>query len=253
MNRLILILLGILTVIPGLSRSQTVDQLFQQANSDYQQGKIAEARDAYEGIRKAGLESGELYYNLGNAYYKSGDIGRAILNYERALRLMPSDEDVRHNLDLANLRITDRIESVPRLFIWDTWDSVKHWFSLRGITWATYAVYLLLLVLIAATVLSRTYRLRKAAFLASLGTALLVAVFLAIFVGRLTENSQTDEGVVVASITTVKNSPDSKSSDAFVLHAGVKVWILDGINEWIKIRLADGKVGWMERGAAEVI
>jgi Tetratricopeptide repeat/Bacterial SH3 domain len=253
MKRRILILVVLVAVLSAFSRGQTPDQLFQQANSFFQQGKVAEARDLYEGIRQAGLESGELYFNLGNAYYRTGDIGRAILNYERALRLMPGDEDVRHNLDLANLRIADRLEPVPRLFIWDSWDSIKHWFSLRGITWTLYAVYLVFLGCVAVTLLARTYGLRKMAFLTSLGVLLVLGFFVAVFLGRLTDDTRRDEGVVVESITTVKNSPDSKSSDAFVLHAGVKFQILDGINDWIKIRLADGKVGWMERASAEII
>ncbi len=253
MNRRTLLLAVTLTILSAFSRGQTPDQMFQQANSLYQQGKVAEARDLYEGIRQAGLESGELYFNLGNAYYRTGDIGRAILNYERAMRLMPGDEDVRHNLDMANLRIADRLEPVPRLFIWDFWDAVKHWLSLRGITWTLYAVYLLLLACVAATLLSRTYRLRKTAFLVSLGVSVVFGFFIAVFLGRLADDTRRDEGVVVAALTTVKNSPDNKSSDAFVLHAGVKFQILDGINDWIKIRLADGKVGWMERTSAEII
>jgi tetratricopeptide (TPR) repeat protein len=252
MNRLSILLLVTLGVV-GEAQTQTPEQLFQQANGLYQQGKPAEARDLYEGLRQNGLESGELYYNLGNAYYKAGDLGRAILNYERALRLLPTDDDVRHNLELANLRITDRIEPVPRLFVWEYWDAVKNSFSLRSATWLAYAAYLLLLAFIAATVLSRTYRLRKVAFIASLAAGVILVALLALFFAKLSQGSRTDEGVVVASLTTVKNSPDSRSSDAFVLHAGVKVWILDTVSEWKKIRLADGKVGWMETAAVEVI
>jgi hypothetical protein len=252
MNRLSILLLAMVGVA-GEVQTQTPEQLFQQANGLYQQGKPAEARDLYEGLRQNGLESGELYYNLGNAYYKAGDLGRAILNYERALRLLPTDDDVRHNLDLANLRITDRIEPVPRLFIWEYWDVVKDSFSLWSAAWLAYASYLLFLAFIAAMVLVRTYRLRKVAFISSAAAGVILVAFLTLFLAKLTQGSRTDEGVVVAPITTVKNSPDSRSSDAFVLHAGVKVWILDTVSEWKKIRLADGKVGWMETSAVEVI
>ena len=105
--------------------AQSPEQSFDQANLLYQQNKFGEARDAYEAIVHEGFVSGELYYNLGNAYYKTGDLGKAILNFERALRFMPNDDDLKHNLQLANLMIVDRIEPTPRLFLWDDWDGVK--------------------------------------------------------------------------------------------------------------------------------
>ena len=91
----------------------------QQGNSLYQQGKFAEAVAAYEAILQAGYTGGELSFNLGNAYYKQGNMGKAILHFERALRFLPADDDVRHNLQLANLQIVDRIDPAPRLFLWD--------------------------------------------------------------------------------------------------------------------------------------
>jgi tetratricopeptide (TPR) repeat protein len=235
------------------ARSETAEQFFDQANQAYQQGKFSEAIEKYEMILETGLVSGELYYNLGNAYYKAGKLGKAILNYERALRLLPGDEDILHNLQLANLMLTDRIEPTPRLFLWDWWDNVKGAFSLRGITWIGYLFFLLLLSSVAAIMLAPTYALRRMAFAVTLGSALLLVVSLVIFFGKLNDVQRSDVAIVTANITTVKNSPDPKSTDAFVLHTGVKVFITDKVNDWLKIRLADGKVGWMEQGACEVI
>ena len=112
--------------------AQSPEQVFQQGNALYQQGKFAEAAGVYEAILKSGSVSGELLFNLGNAYYKTGNMGKAILQYERALRLMPGDDDLRHNLQLANLLIVDRIEATPRLFLWDWWEGLKHALSLRA-------------------------------------------------------------------------------------------------------------------------
>ncbi len=232
---------------------QSPEQLCEQANSLYQQGKVAEARDLYESIVQNGYVSGDIYYNLANAHYKTGNTARAILAYERARRLMPSDEDLRHNLQLATLMITDRIEPAPRLFVWDYWDGLKNMVSTRTATWLAYFVFVVLVLTVSVVVVARTYRLRKAGFLASVVTGLTLAVLLVVLLAKIADDRRTDEAIVLASITTIKNSPDSKSSDAFVLHAGVKIQIIDSVSDWVKIRLADGKVGWMEKTAAERI
>jgi tetratricopeptide (TPR) repeat protein len=245
---------GLLLVLLGCGAfGQSPEQVYEQANSLYQQGKVAEARDLYESIVQNGHVSGDIYYNLGNAHYKTGNIAKAILSYERARRLMPSDEDLRHNLQLANLLITDRIEPAPRLFVWDTWDAVKNMVSTRTATWLAYSVFIVFVLSVSLVLLARTYRLRKAGFVASVVAGLTLVVFLTFLFAKIADDRRTDEAIVLASITTVKNSPDSRSSDAFVLHAGVKIQIIDSVSDWVKIRLADGKVGWMEKGAAERI
>jgi hypothetical protein len=197
--------------------------------------------------------SGPLYYNLGNAYYRTGNIPRAILNYERALRLMPGDDDLRHNLQLANMMITDKIEPTPRLILWDYFEAVKNAFTLEAVTWLSYAGFLLLVGSICVFVLGRTYLIRKIGLWASMASVVVLGVFLVLFSVKVTDISRTNEAVVTASIVTVKNSPDEKSSDAFVLHGGVKVQIVDQLSTWVKVRLADGKVGWMEAKESERI
>jgi len=245
---------AILILLAGLyAGAQTPEQLFQQGNSYYQQSNFGAAIERYESILKTGLTSGELYFNLGNAYYKQGNMGNAILCYERALRLLPTDDDLRHNLQLANLLIVDRIEETPRLFIWDTWDSIKGWFSLTGITWTAYVLLLFAAGAVVTVVLARSYALRKVGMITTLVIGVFLVASVVILIDKARDAERTDEAIVLAPITTIKNSPDAKSSDAFVLHAGVKVRITDSVNEWVKIRLADGKVGWMERNAAEEI
>jgi len=246
---LLLCLLALATRVPA----QTPEQLFTQANQLYQQGKVAEARDVYETIARTGYASGELFYNLGNAYYKGGNLPKAILNYERALRLMTGDDDLRHNLQLANLMITDRIEPAPRLFVWAYWDAVKDWFSLQGATLIAYAWFVIVAAMVATLILARTYALRKTAALAAAGAAAVFLFFLVVLLDKIGDVTRDDEAIVIAQIVTVKNSPEAKSSDAFVLHGGVKVLIVDRLNAWAKIRLADGKVGWLEAGSTETI
>lgn len=251
-NRLFLTIWSVI-VIGAAASGQTAEQVFAEANQLYQQGKVAEARDKYEIIAANGYVNGELYYNLGNAYYRLGDLGRAILNYERGLRLMPGDEDLRHNRQLAGLRIVDRIEQTPRLFIWEWWDRFAGAFSVDAASWTLFILFSLVCAAAAVLFLGRGYALRKWAVVAGAVSTILCLFALIILVDRAMLLGRSDEAIVVASITTLKNSPDPKSTDAFVLHAGVKVLVLDSINEWLMIRLPDGKIGWMERGAAETI
>ena len=251
---MLLSLLSVFWLLPlSTVFAQSPEETFDQANQHYQQARFSQAIDLYESILDNGFVNGELYYNLGNAYYKTGDLGKAVLNYERALKLMPNDEDLKHNLQLANLVITDRIEPTPRLFLWDYWDSMKAAFSLDALTWIGYALFVLLVGSVCVIILARSYEVRRLGlFGGSISTALLV-LSIVLFVGKIGELNRTDAAVVTAKITTVKNSPDTKSSDAFVLHSGVKVTITDSVGDWMKIRLADGKVGWMEGSDAEVI
>jgi len=233
--------------------AQDPEEVFARANGFYQQNKFAEAREAYESLVRNGYESGALYYNLGNAWYRTGNVAQAILSYERGVRLAPNDDDLQHNLQLANLMTTDRIEPAPRLFVWDYWDGFKGAFSATTILWTTYVFFLLLFASLNLFVVGRSYAVRKSAVIFAGSAGLLFFFFLVVCVNRISDLARDDQAIVVTEIAIVKNSPDAKSTDAFVLHSGVKVQITDRVSEWVKIRLADGKVGWMEGSAAEVI
>jgi hypothetical protein len=245
--------MSLLALCVAAAAGQTPEQQFQSANVLFQQGKIAEARDVYENILKSGYVSGELYFNLGNAWYRTGSISRAILNYERARKYIPGDEDLGHNLQLMNLMITDRIEPIPRLFVWDYWDALTGAFSLRGISWLAYGLLVLTIVMVAGTILDRRYMVRKTALILSVVAGVLLVVSAVVFAAKWTEVTRTDEGVLMAQVVSVKNSPDVKGTDAFVLHSGVKVRIVDAVAGWLKVRIADGKVGWVESSSLERI
>ncbi|MBI3358088.1 MAG: tetratricopeptide repeat protein [Nitrospirae bacterium] len=233
--------------------AQGPEQRFDQGNKLYQQGKFAEARDAYDVLLREGFVSGDLYYNLGNTYYKTSNMAKAIVSYERGLRLTPKDEDLAYNLHLANLMITDKIEPVPHLLIWDYWDSARNAFSARVLFWITYAFFTLTVLLLILFILARSYKTRKLALVGSGCCALLFALFLFVCVTRISELRRDDMAILMGDIVILKNAPDVKSTDAFVLHSGVKVQIIDKVGNWIKIRIADGKVGWMQAEAAEII
>lgn len=239
--------------VTGTLYAQRPEEVYARANDLYQEEKFAQARDLYETLLRSGYGGGELYYNLGNAYYRSGNIARAILYYERALREMPTDDDLRHNLQIANLMITDKIEPAPRLFVWDYWDGIKGAFSIESITWVSYVLFVSVVAALIVMMVARTYRVRKMALLGGIMGGVLLLVAVTIFAARIAELKSENTAIIIAEIVTAKNSPDAQSSDAFVLHSGVKVEIVDRLNEWVKLRLADGKVGWAESTAAEVI
>jgi tetratricopeptide (TPR) repeat protein len=248
-----LLLALVLSAGASFAVAQSPDQLYQQADSLYQQKRFAEARELYEAVVSNGYVSGDLLYNLGNTYYRLGDLGRAILNYERARRYLPGDDDLRHNLQLANLRVVDRIEPTPRLFLWDWWDGIKGAISAQSAVWLVFVCLLLLAAAAITMMLSRAYGVRKIALISGLVAVFLLAFTVVLAIQKIAETDRQDEAVVVAEITTVKNSPDQRSTDAFVLHAGVKVRLIDSVNDWVQIRLVDGKVGWMERAAVVTI
>jgi len=244
-------LLLLLAAAPAFAESP--EAMLAAADQLYQQGKFADAREAYGAILSGGYESPALYYNLGNACYKSGAIPFAIVNYERARRLAPGDDDLRHNLQIANMMITDRIEPTPRLFVWDYWDGIKNSLSLSGLVTLVYLLYALIAAAASAFLLARTYRLRKISLLSGAGVLVVLLFFIVVLIARWGDITRTDEAVVMSPIVTVKNSPDPKSSDAFVLHGGVKLLLIDRVGDWSKVRIADGKVGWLEATAVQVI
>lgn len=248
--RLLLTCLGVLSV---MGFGQTPEQLFTEGNEAYQKGDFAKAAGLYESILHNGYANSDLYYNLGNVYYKQGTIARAILNYERAERLTPNDEDLRHNLQLANQMITDRIDPTPRLFVWDWWTSVKNWLSFEIVTWLLYVAFLLVAMSVSMVIAGRSYRMRRIALLGSMVTTVLLLFVGSVFAGRYTDAHRSDEAIVMSTVVNVKNSPDDRSSDAFVIHAGLKVQLIDRLGNWTKVRLADGKVGWLAEKEIEVI
>ena len=127
MKKAILIFLAISTVF--YTKAQEADSLINKANEMYAQGKYQDAAIVYENILKQGYESAELYFNLGNAYYKQNVIATAILNYEKALQLSPNDDDIKYNLELANRFVVDKIEVLPVFFITGWIKNLKNIFS----------------------------------------------------------------------------------------------------------------------------
>ena len=236
------------------SGNTRADSLWNAAGAAYAEGQWNEAIDDYEEISDMGLESAELYYNIANAWFKAGDNARAVLNYERALKLDPSYSDARYNLEIVESRIQDNIEPVPEFFL-------KEW--LRNISqimssdaWAVLFIVMLCvtLALLLVFLLAPSVVWRRVGFFTGLVTLLLMTASLSFSIWQKKDYMGHDEAVVMKTVTSVKSSPSTdNSTDLFILHEGTKVTVLETMGAWTNISLADGRQGWMKTSDIELI
>jgi tetratricopeptide (TPR) repeat protein len=243
----------IIAVSGVFAQSEELKRVFDEANHLYLEQKYDSAIVRYEYIIHDGYESGELYFNIGNAYYRLGKIHYAILNYERAKRIAPNDEDLQFNLQLANVHVTDKVDAVPELFIYRWMDSVLTLFSPPAMIWMMYALFLMTLCAFSYYVLTRSYIHKRYSLWFGLVCSLLLIFGIANFLYRSYRTENTKYAIVMADVANIKAAPDSKGNDLFVIHRGLKVQVLDDVNNWRKIRLADGKVGWIQENDVESI
>ena len=234
---------------PGAS-----DSLWVSGTEAYAAGQWDSALGSWTALRELGLESSELYYNLGNAFFKKGDIAHAILNYERALKLDPSNSDAKFNLEFAQASVQDKIEEVPELFIKTLARKVCWLMSSDG--WAALALVLFAaaLALMLLFLLGRSSTLRRTGFFAGIVMLLLVFLSAGFSFWQKADYKAADSAIVTRAVSAVKSSPGSDSAtNLFVLHEGTKVRILDSVGEWDNIELADGRQGWLLASDVEVI
>lgn len=224
-----------------------------EGDSAYIKNDYAAAIQIYEALLKQG-ESAEVYYNLGNSYYKAGDIAKAILNYERASLLEPGNADVRANLDIARSKTIDKAIPVPEIFF-VTW--IKALINCLSInSWARIGIasFFLFLASIYLYFFSKQIRWRKVGFIAGL-VFLLFVVLTNIFAYHQRDVLiHRNSAIVISASVTVRSTPSDDGTSLFILHEGRKVDIKDNsMREWKEIRLEDGKVGWVPVSAIEVI
>ena len=250
-------LAAMLMLIPFGGRASDTgyaDSLWTAGTGAYTDGDFETAVKSWESVRTVGLESPELYYNIANAYFKSGDIAHAILNYERALKLDPSYSDARFNLEFANNQIQDRIEEVPEFFL-EVWGRRLCWI-MPSDAWAVLALLALAATVALALlfVRGRTSNMRKVGFFAGIVALLCTLLCLDFAFWQRTDYRTNDKAIITRAVSSVKSSPSGESStDLFVLHEGTKVSILDEVGDWRNIELADGRQGWIKSSDFEEI
>lgn len=237
---------AVLVSLVGSAFAQSNDELFHQANQQYKQGNFEQSASLYNQILTQGYESATLYYNLGNAEYRLGNLGAAILNYERAHRLAPNDNDIQANLDFARSKTTDNVNEIPQFFLASWAESIIGLLSTNG--WAVLCIMLMVVVCTvwALFFLARSFNGKKTSFFSALAlTAILAVAFVNLCASHNKANSH-DEAIVMMPSITVKTSPENDATDKFLLHEGTKVTVDEVINDWCKIKLADGNTGWTE-------
>ena len=229
------------------------DAEFKEAETAYKQEDYNKAIELYESLLKSYGDSYEIYYNLGNAYYKTDKIAPAILNYERALLINPGDGDVRFNLEMAKLKITDKVETIGDFFLTKWIRSVQNLLNVD--TWATVGIvcFILLIGCLILFFFSKWMRLKKIGFY--VGILLLIVVVCANIFAYNEKKALTtrDAAIIFSPTVTIKSSPDASGTVLFVLHEGTKVFIKSSLGEWYEIRLEDGKEGWIQQGNIEKI
>lgn len=228
-------------------------ELFSIANDLYINGEFEKAADTYEKIILSGYHLPELYYNLGNAYYRSNKIPHAILNYERAILLAPADEDIKFNLELARMQTRDRIEELPGFFISNWWKSGRDILSAGQWAIASVAAFISFLVFFSAFLISFSVIVKKFSFWSATFLFFLSVLSFSFGLDRVNYMKNHDTAIVFAPVVPVKSSPDINSADLFIIHEGTRVTVEDSISEWRAVRLSDGNKGWVRKDAIEMI
>jgi tetratricopeptide (TPR) repeat protein len=233
--------------------SGNVDSLIRAGNDAYNNGRYDNAIEAYEKVTDKGYTSAELYYNLGNAYFKLNDVAASILYYEKAKRLDPRNEDILFNLALAKSRTIDRIEPVPELFYVTWWKQLKNLLSPDN--WAIASISGFVLVWIFAIIffISRKVTVKRFSFWSGIVVILLTTVLFIITHQKYEQLRSEAEAIIFTPTVTVKSSPNEKSVDLFVVHEGTKVEITDAVEDWNEIRIADGSKGWVKSSTFRII
>lgn len=253
MNRHNLLLLLLAFVLPTGARANAVPTKA-AADSAYAHERYADAARIYRQLVSEQGESPQLYYNLGNCYYRMDSVAHAVLYYERALLLNPSDRDARFNLDMARSKTVDRVVPASEMFFVTFYRSLVLSMSVQQ--WAVLALlaFVLMLVGVALYLFAPRLLLKKVGFSAAV-VLLLVCVFANVAAyNQLRHINHRTGAVVMAPSAVVKSTPSPSGTDLFILHEGTRVEITDdSMREWLEVRLSDGKQGWLRRSETEVI
>ena len=216
------------------------DSLFTIANQDYANQSYLQAIDKYQSILSSGTQSSELYYNLGNSYYRLNEIHQAIYNYEKSLKLNPNFTEAYENLELCNLKLIDKIEKMPEIFYKIYYKNLKIFFSTKWwkitsliLIWSFAFIYLIKIIT------NRNFNFLQ-------NTVLVFSLLFFIIYQDISNDSlENKEAIIFSQVIDIMSAPSNKANKLFTLHIGTKVKINDQIENWVNISLANGNKGWV--------
>ena len=236
----------LLWIVANSVTAQNTDSLFVAANNHYKNGKFETAIENYQKIESQNFISSELYYNLGNSYYKLNKVGPSIYYYEKALQLNPLNEDVKKNLVFAKRLALDNIQELPQTFSQKI--NTNYLQKLSYDNWAILVVVFSVLgsLLFLFFFFGETPSKKRLYFTISMGVFFLLITTLTITYKQYDLSKSNIEAIIFAEKTEVRNAPTLNSEKVFTLHEGTKVNVLDRVDHWEKIKIADGKIGWID-------
>lgn len=227
-------------------KAQDPNNLFLEGNKFFQEGDFEKAIKNYEMVLKSGSESTALYYNLGNAHFQSGGLSEAILHYEKAKKIDPVDKDVLYNLKLANTRVVDKIEVIPDFFFVEWYNNLVRQHSTDFWAYSFTLLFLLSLLSFTFYFFQSSRGAKKVFFMSSLLLLFISVLFYFLANSRYAMENQKKEAIIFAENSYIKSAPSQSSQDVFILHEGTKVKVIEEVDGWNEIKLADGKRGWIE-------
>ncbi len=248
--------LSLVFLAQGLVASQqpveSVESLFEQGNTAYRGNEYDRAIELYKDVLELGYESGPLYYNLGNAFYKQGRLGEARLFYEKARLHMPADEALLYNLELLERRLVDQIEPAPRFFLAEWWDAFIGWLPFTMLK-TLVTLFFIIFLIVFALYIHRRRRGRGGWRRTMLAGAFIWLAAVVLLVNKAYFMQSETGGVIMDPKATAYAGPAENSTELFVLHEGTRIQVLRQANDWLEVKLADGKTGWIRADNIEFI
>jgi len=235
----------LLLLVANTLLAQSIDDIFYSANDFYKNEKFEKAIELYQQIESKGTISVELYYNLGNSYYNLNKVGPSIYYFEKALKLDPTNEDAQNNLIFAKRLALDNIQEIPKNIFQKI--NANYLQQLSFNQWAIVSVVFSFLacILFLLFYFANSPTIKRIYFGSSISSFLLLIICFSITYNQYSFSKNNKEAIVFAETSTVKNAPTFNSEEVFILHEGAKVIVLDALDTWKKIKLVDGKQGWI--------
>lgn len=237
----------------GNENGTNISEMNAQAAEAYKNKNYDEALNIYSRMINNDRVSADVYYNIGNCYYRNGDVAKAILNYERALKIDPSMEDAAENLLIANSKKQDKIDDVGEFVITRWMKKVVNIAS--SDTWANIAMVMLIVLIgcVMTYIFVESAIANKISFYAGGVATLLLIITIVFSFTQMSNQKDETSAIVMSPSVTIKSTPDESGTNITVVHEGVKVTVMSELSEWVEVKLPNGSVGWSEKCDIEKI